>query len=84
MLNVKPNQTNLVKSILNSCRNKPETADAIFFTLQFDVSKSHLELVLEQLLVAGLMIKNEVGKYSSTMEGERMEYHLNTICCDVN
>ena len=84
MLNVQTNQTNLVKSILNSGCTQPETADALFFTLPIDVSKNHLELVLEQLLVAGLMVKNEVGKYVSTLEGERMEYQLNTICCDVD
>ncbi|MFV0576078.1 MAG: hypothetical protein ACK5NC_11790 [Vibrio sp.] len=84
MLNVQPNQTNLIKSILNSGRTQPETADALFFILPVNVSKPHFNLVLEQLLVAGLIIKNEMGKYITTIEGERMEYNLNTIYSDTS
>lgn len=72
-MNVKPNQHNLVLSILESANCGPNTTDSMLLwnACIEEAGRLHVEFVVEQLVHAGCLTRTTDGRWMTTQEGER-------------
>ncbi|MCY9805547.1 MULTISPECIES: hypothetical protein [Vibrio] len=71
-MNVKPEQANLVLSILESANCGPTTIDSMLLWDKEteEAGRAHLEFVVEQLLVSGCMTYTGDKRLITTQQGE--------------
>ncbi len=72
-MKVKPNQTNLVLSILESANCGPNTIDSMLLwnSCIEEAGRLHVEFVVEQLLNAGSLTYTTDRRLITTHEGEQ-------------
>lgn len=71
-MQVKPNQENLVVSILESTNYGPNTIDSMLLWNQSieEAGRTHLEFVVEQLIVSGCLTYTSDRRLITTQQGE--------------
>jgi hypothetical protein len=76
---IKQGQEGLVKGILNEGVLGPQTAETIYFERKVsEASEQHIQLTLDQLVLAGCMYQTEDGRYLTSGDGERLAFTIDT------
>ncbi|ENB2053093.1 hypothetical protein D2H34_004560 [Vibrio fluvialis] len=78
MTPIKHGQDNLVCNLLTSASHGPITAADFAYQPTESNSVAHINLVMDQLVIAGCMTQTEDGRYLTSKQGERMIFNLAT------
>lgn len=82
MNQIKNDQKNIVRQILESASCGPQSADSVggYAMAKGEASIPHVAFVMEQLTIAGQLKQIPDGRYITTDVGEMMLATLNTAC----